>query len=69
MWFFPLFFMLLVVIFIIFMIRGGMSGGPMCGGSHKSPRSGETPREALDRRYALGEITREQYQQIRNDLE
>ena len=66
---FPLFFLVLMVVFLVFMMRGGMGGGPMCGGSHQTHGSGETPREALDRRYARGEITREEYQQMRNDLE
>ncbi|MBU2855808.1 SHOCT domain-containing protein [Acidithiobacillus ferrooxidans] len=66
---FPLFFLVLMVVFMVFMMRGGMGGGPMCGGSQKTPGSGETPREVLDRRYARGEITREEYQQMRKDLE
>ncbi|WP_291524520.1 SHOCT domain-containing protein [Acidithiobacillus sp.] len=65
---FPLFFLVLMVVFMVFMMRGGM-GGAMGGGSHETPDSGETPREALDRRYARGEITREEYQQMRKDLE
>ena len=66
---FPLFFLVLMVVFMVFMMRGGMGGGPMCGGSQKTPGSGETSREVLDRRYARGEITREEYQQMRKDLE
>ncbi|WP_308387988.1 SHOCT domain-containing protein [Acidithiobacillus sp. AMEEHan] len=69
MWLFPLFFLVLILVFLVFMMRGGMGGGPVCGGSHKTPRTGETPREVLDRRYAKGEITREEYQQMREDLE
>ena len=68
-WIFPLFFLVLMVVFLVFMMRGGMGGGPMCGGSQKTPGSGETSREVLDRRYARGEITREEYQQMRKDLE
>ncbi|OCX74398.1 SHOCT domain-containing protein [Acidithiobacillus thiooxidans] len=68
-WIFPLIFLVLMVVFMVFMMRGGMGGGPMCGGSHQTPGSAETPREALDRRYARGEITREEYQQMRKDLE
>jgi len=36
------------------------------GGSLSS--SGQTPREILQARYARGEITREQYQQMLSDL-
>ncbi|MHB0889176.1 SHOCT domain-containing protein [Acidithiobacillus sp.] len=63
-WIFPLFFLVLMVVFLVFMV----GGGPMCG-SHKTPGAGATPREELDRRYARGEITREEYQQMRKDLE
>jgi putative membrane protein len=31
--------------------------------------AGESPRDILDRRYAAGELTREQYQQARDDLD
>ncbi|MEL5848892.1 MAG: SHOCT domain-containing protein [Candidatus Igneacidithiobacillus chanchocoensis] len=68
-WIFPLIFLVLMVVFMVFLMRGGMDGRPMCGASHKTLGSTETPRETLDRRYAQGEITREEYQQMRNDLE
>ncbi len=32
------------------------------------PTSGQTPREIVQARYARGEITREQYQQMLDDL-
>ncbi len=32
------------------------------------PQGGQSPREILQARYARGEITREQYQQMLNDL-
>lgn len=31
--------------------------------------SGQTPREILEARYARGEISREEYEQVRRDLE
>ncbi|MCE5360518.1 MAG: SHOCT domain-containing protein [Acidithiobacillus sp.] len=68
-WIFPLIFLVLMVVFMVLLMRGGMDGRPMCGGSHKTLGSAETPRETLDRRYAQGEITREEYQQMRNELE
>ena len=67
-WIFPLFFLALMVVFLVFMMRGGLGGGPMCG-PHRTSGPGETPREVLDRRYAHGEITREEYQLMRKDLE
>lgn len=39
------------------------------GGNHDVHGKAESARELLDRRYARGEITREEYQQIKNDFE
>jgi putative membrane protein len=68
-WIFPLIFLVLMVVFMVFLMRGGMGSGPMSGDSRKTLGSAETPQAALDRRYAQGEITREEYQQMRKDLE
>jgi putative membrane protein len=40
----------------------------MCGG-HSSGEREESAREILDRRFARGEISREEYQRMRKDLE
>jgi len=37
-------------------------------GCRSGRASGESARDIVDRRYASGEITREQYQQIKQDL-
>ena len=63
MWIFPLIF--LIVLLILFFRRGG---SPM-GDNHDVHGKAESVRELLDRRYARGEITREEYQQIKNDFE
>ena len=63
MWIFPLIF--LIVLLILFFRRGG---SPM-GGNHDVHGKEESARELLDRRYARGEITREEYQQMKNDFE
>lgn len=63
MWVFPLFF--LVVILILLFRSGGM---PMCGGGGRQKREASAA-EILDRRYARGEVSREEYQQIKKDLE
>lgn len=63
MWIFPLIF--LIVLLILFFRR---DGSPMYGSSDKQSKE-ESARELLDRRYARGEITREEYQQIKNDFE
>lgn len=68
MWIFPLVFLVLMVTFIVYMMRGGMGNGPMCD-SHQAHGSSTTAREQLDRRYARGEISREEYRQIRKDLD
>lgn len=44
------------------------AGGPPGGGEPPEPRR-ESPREILDRRYAAGEIDREEYEQRKADLE
>jgi putative membrane protein len=49
--------------------RGG--GGRMPFGHGAGPRTGngrETPGQILDRRYAGGQITKEQYEAMRRDL-
>lgn len=63
MWIFPLIFL---IVMLLFLFRGG--GWPMCGG-HGTRRREESARELLDRRYARGEISREEYQQMKKDLE
>jgi putative membrane protein len=60
-----LLFIILIVIgtvaLIIWAIRRSSEPGPR-------PAGGQTPREILQARYARGEITREQYQQMLDDL-
>jgi putative membrane protein len=63
MWIFPL---ICLVVFVLFIFRG--PPWPMCGGYRRWDRE-ENAREILDRRYARGEISREEYQRMRKDLE
>ena len=63
MWIFPLLFL---AVFILFLFRG--PGCPMFGG-HRSQDREENARQILDRRYAQGEISREDYQRMRKELE
>ena len=66
MWIFPfLFFLLMIAIMVSFWRRGVRL--PWCGmmGSHIH----ESPRQILDRRYAGGEITKEQYDEMKRNLE
>jgi putative membrane protein len=72
MWIFPFTFMVLMMLFmglcVFWFFR--RSGCPMCGWWN-TPRTKdlEAPRQILDRRYASGEITKEQYEGIMQDLE
>jgi putative membrane protein len=65
MWLFPLFFFICLVVFVVFLARSPWSGGR--GGSRDARR--ETAREILDRRFASGEITKEQYAEMKRTLE
>jgi uncharacterized membrane protein len=70
-WIFPL----LCIVFMgamMFMMfrRGGGCCMPMRRDSASGPESPrETPRQILDRRLACGELTREQYNTMRRDLD
>ena len=81
-WIIPLIFMILMFVFAAFMIRrmgdwrsghGHQHGwGPFGAwdpGQGPMARWSETPRQILDRRYASGEITKDQYEQIKGDIE
>ena len=48
------------------LVKGVFSGDKRTPGA--SGGSGANPREILDQRYARGEIAREQYERIRQDL-
>lgn len=63
MWIFPLLFF---IVLLVFLFRGpGWFWRDRGGGDNKR----ESPREILDRRYANGEITKEQYEEMRRTLE
>ncbi len=64
MWLVPLLFLL---VFVLMLFRGG--GCLMLGGRHRVSDREENAREILDRRYARGEIGRDEYQRMRKDLE
>jgi putative membrane protein len=81
-WIVPLLFMILLIFFATRRCRrtGAWRGGVernrrvrfgCCQPGHDSMARGwsETPHQILDRRYAGGEITREQYEQMRHDFE
>ena len=60
-WLIPLAMMILCFI----MMHGRMAGSM---GGHRSRQNGESAREILDRRYALGEISKEEYLEKKKDI-
>ena len=70
-WIFPLFCLIFMVVMLFMMFwRGRVGCMPFGGGiGHRTDDRHETARQILDRRYANGEITKEQYQQMRHDME
>jgi putative membrane protein len=79
-WIIPLVFMIVMCVLAGLMARRAC--GWRCGVARIGPRQcswpdsrffahrlPETPRQTLDRRYAGGEITREQYAQVKRELE
>jgi len=66
MWLIPLIFF---VIFIVFMRGMFGRGSPGCGPHGDNATHQENAREILDKRFAKGEITREEYEEIKKTLE
>ncbi|WP_224747048.1 SHOCT domain-containing protein [Pelovirga terrestris] len=65
--------MIVVVVAILYFILGRGGPGPPwwhdSGRSSGPARDAETAIEVLKKRYAKGEITREEFEQIKNDLQ
>lgn len=60
-------FFIVAIVFIAVKLAGtSRSDGP--SSSHDTRRPPETPLEILRRRYASGEITRDEFEQMRRDL-
>jgi putative membrane protein len=59
------------LILIIAVIAYALGWRPQFNFNNQSgpSESGQTPREILEARYARGEISREEYEQMRRDLE
>ena len=82
-WIIPFLFMILMFLFAAPMMRRmcGWRSGPSYRASWRSsccrqPRqesmaqwTSETPRQILDRRYANGDITKEEFEQMKNEIE
>lgn len=61
MWIVPLGFL---IVFAIFVLRGGS----MCGWGRHRDQGRESPHEILARRFAQGEITKDQYEDMKRTL-
>jgi len=57
-----------VVLLIVWLWRWVNSGGQVWSARQQPPTTGDSSKEILQVRYARGEITREQYQQMLVDL-
>ena len=66
MWLFPLFFFVVFFFFMRGMFGRGSSGCGLHGGNASTR---ESAREILDKRFAKGEITKEEYEGMKKTLE
>ncbi|MEW6486656.1 MAG: SHOCT domain-containing protein [Thermodesulfobacteriota bacterium] len=62
-WLFMLAFWALAVLGLVFLVRLALGGG------RPGPAAPETPFEILRRRYAQGELTREEFERMRREVE
>ncbi len=69
MWLIPVGFVVLVALGIIWLVRGFSPTGESSATINQRDESHSSPREILQIRYASGEITRDQYLQMLDDLE
>jgi putative membrane protein len=57
-----------VIIAIVYLVRGSGAGGAGAGSAPPQTSPRESPQDVLKRRYAAGEIDREEYEQKMRDL-
>lgn len=70
MWIFPIvMFVIMLIFFFLFLGRGGHRP-PWCGpgGHYKESGDSETALEILKKRYAKGEITKEEFDRMKKDI-
>ena len=65
---FGMLFSFVILVGIVALIAWGVKGFSGGGINWSQPFANQSPKEILQARYARGEITREQYQQMLNDL-
>jgi len=70
MWIFP-FIMIIVMLFVVYMIFGRGTFRPPWNydnQNYNTNRQSETPIEILKKRYANGEISKEEFDKVKNDI-
>ena len=65
MWIWPVLILVFVIVAVVLVLRLAQSGS---SGPGTGRESGETPLEILKKRYARGEISREEFEQMKRDL-
>lgn len=75
MWIFPFTFMVVMILLVVACVFGFFrrpswwgSSCPICGGNVRGSHEQDTGRQILDRRYASGEICKDQYEGMKEDL-
>lgn len=71
MWIFPMIMIVIMLLFAFGIIGRRGFGPPWARGSgshHRETPDSETPLEILKKRYAKGEVTKEEFDQMKNDL-
>ena len=70
MWIFPMImFAVMFIVFVVFFGRGGCrSSWWNTGGHHREGGETDSALEILNKRYAKGEITKEEFEQIKMDI-